>query len=247
RYDAPPPAAAQPPALHDALPILLAALHIGPGSDDQRQYPDEHGERQREPHHRPDPGVDAQAVGLPDDHFGIAPCARERDQDRAVEGQDQQDRQVVDGSEREQGQHARGIYPPDGGAPEHAHQRSGHEDRQQRREDDAGKASEFPAQRGFQQHRSTSGWYWSNQGARARRQRVPSARYNRRLRTKATAPRQAAPRCAGEESMQFSTKALPIDKTRTGCVILPVVAGGKLGPAGKAIDSAAGKRLAAAL
>ncbi len=47
--------------------------------------------------------------------------------------------------------------------------------------------------------------------------------------------------------MQFSTKALPIDKARTGCVILPVLAGGKLGASGRAIDAATGKRLGAAL
>ncbi len=47
--------------------------------------------------------------------------------------------------------------------------------------------------------------------------------------------------------MQFSTKALPIDKARTACAIVPVLAGRALGPAGKAIDSATGGRLAAAL
>ncbi|MCO5118781.1 MAG: leucyl aminopeptidase [Burkholderiaceae bacterium] len=47
--------------------------------------------------------------------------------------------------------------------------------------------------------------------------------------------------------MQFSTKALPIDKARTGCVVVPVLAGGKLGATAGAIDAATGKRLAAAL
>ncbi len=47
--------------------------------------------------------------------------------------------------------------------------------------------------------------------------------------------------------MQFSTKALPIDKTRTGCVVIPVLAGSKLGASAKAIDAATGKRLGAAL
>ncbi|SRR5690606_26478151 len=47
--------------------------------------------------------------------------------------------------------------------------------------------------------------------------------------------------------MQFSTKALPIDKARTACVIVPVLANRELGPSGKALDAATGKRLAAAL
>jgi leucyl aminopeptidase len=47
--------------------------------------------------------------------------------------------------------------------------------------------------------------------------------------------------------MQFSIKALPIDKARTGCVVLPVFTGGKLGPSGEAIDAASDKRLSAAL
>ncbi len=47
--------------------------------------------------------------------------------------------------------------------------------------------------------------------------------------------------------MQFSTKALPIDKAKTACVIVPVLAGSKLGPGGKAVDATTGKRLGAAL
>ena len=47
--------------------------------------------------------------------------------------------------------------------------------------------------------------------------------------------------------MQFSTKALSIEKVRTGCVIVPVLAGRELTAGGKALDKAYDGRLAAAL